>query len=367
MSNADSSSIPVEERKPLSPNDVLPPVEPPGVAFLVQLFLIPLLIVSMIVVVWLLFSWMAHAGSNPREIVKEIQEGHGIRWQRAMTLASMLDHSNPQYEELRHDEEFGKQLNTVLSTILKNPPVEGKAGDEDLELRYYMCRAVGQLESTAALPTLLEAAVTERQPREVVIRLGALESITVMTNKLGAEKMLAEPRVLEVLIECSRTSDANDVADKEKPPGYRPHGEIRSVAAYALGVLGGEQATTRLVEMLDDGYATARYNAATGLARAGDVRATEVLLEMLDPANKVAVADERRLADQDIRRRNVIMNGLEASRRLLEKASASDGEKLREAIESLSTAALPEIQTLATRDVIQRKAVEVLRETDSKK
>ncbi len=37
----------------------------------------------MIVVVWLLFSWMAHAGSNPREIVKEIQEGRGIRWQRA--------------------------------------------------------------------------------------------------------------------------------------------------------------------------------------------------------------------------------------------------------------------------------------------
>ncbi len=44
-----------------------------------------------------------------------------------MTLASMLDHSNPQYEELRHDEAFGKQLSTVLSTILKNPPVDGKA------------------------------------------------------------------------------------------------------------------------------------------------------------------------------------------------------------------------------------------------
>ncbi len=47
-----------------------------------------------------------------------------------------------------------------------------------------------------------------------------------------------------------------------------------------------------------------------------------------------------RLADQEIRRRNVMMNGLEASRRLLEKASASDGAKLREAIESLSTASL---------------------------
>ncbi len=100
-----------------------------------------------------------------------------------------------------------------------------------------MCRAVGQLESTAALPALLEAAVTERQPREVVIRLGALESITVMTNKLGAEKMLAEPRVLEVLLECSRTSDANEVADNEKPPVIVPMVKIRSVAAYALGVL----------------------------------------------------------------------------------------------------------------------------------
>jgi HEAT repeats len=366
MSDADSSAVPVEESKPLSPNDVLPPVEPPGVAFLIQLFLIPLLIVSMIVVVWLLFSWMAHAGSNPREIVKEIQEGHGIRWQRAMTLASMLDHSNAQYDELRHDTEFAKQLDTLLRGMLKNPPADGKDGDEDLELRYYICRAVGQLETTEALSSLLEAAITERDSREVVIRLGALESITVMTNKLGAEKMLENPKVIETLLECSRSSDANDVVDKEKNPGYRPHAEIRSVAAYALGVLGSEAALNRLAELLDDGYPTTRYNAATGLARVGDRRAVEVVLEMLDPENKDAVIDERRAADQEIRRRNVMMNGLEAARRLMEKTSATESAPLRKAVENLSTSSLPAFEKSGADDIIHRKALEVLRETESK-
>ncbi len=76
----------------------LPPIEPPSASFLVQLFVIPMIIVGIIVVVWLMFSWLAHMGSNPHELVRDLKKPNEASWQRALTLADLL--RNPAHEDL---------------------------------------------------------------------------------------------------------------------------------------------------------------------------------------------------------------------------------------------------------------------------
>jgi HEAT repeat protein len=190
----------------------------------------------------------------------------------------------------------------------------------------------------------------------------------VAAHRLGSERLREVPNLLPVLLECSHASDELDPPPQgDDLPGYRPHGEVRGVAAFALGVLGGEEAQARLVAMLDDGYPAARYNAATGLARLGDPRGTEVLLEMLDPENQQAASDERRQADQEIRRRTVLLNGLEAVRQLAAHPGGTPSPPLQAAVAKLATDPLESIAAREVRSLIQRRATEVMRELQDNK
>ena len=56
-----------------------------------------------------------------------------------------------------------------------------------------------------------------------------------------------------------------------------------------MGVIGGGKAESTLETLLSDGHSDVRYNAATGLARHGNARAVDVLLEMLDPAEAARI------------------------------------------------------------------------------
>src|SRR5690242_4176808 len=75
----------------LSPDDALPPVEPPSAGFLVQLFVIPGVIVVIIVVVWLLFSWLANMGNDPAQYIKKLRGNAETRFQAASNLAGSLN------------------------------------------------------------------------------------------------------------------------------------------------------------------------------------------------------------------------------------------------------------------------------------
>ena len=88
---------------------------------------------------------------------------------------------------------------------------------------------------------------------------------------------------------------------------------MRAVAAFALGVIGGDEALARLKVMLIDSYPNARYNAATGLARHGDAACVPVLQEMLDPENQHSASDENNDRDKDRKRATVLMNGMRAT------------------------------------------------------
>ena len=108
-------------------------------------------------------------------------------------------------------------------------------------MRYYICRAIGEFHVDDGLPALLLAATTRRSPDEIDAQLGALEGIALLSSTMIArEPAWAEshPDVTKTLLEL-----AEDAEDR-----------VRSNAAYALGILGNEEAIDALTRLVDDPY-----------------------------------------------------------------------------------------------------------------
>jgi HEAT repeat protein len=355
-------------RSPVA-NVSLPPVEAPTGTFILQLFLIPLLIVSIVVMVWLLFSWMANMGQdNPKTLVEALARGDDSSWQRAYQLADLLRSPDPKYDALRRDSSLAGQLATMLEQDLK-VPAEGESARVRVMRRMFLCRALGSFEVTDGLPVLIEAAKTERDPIEAEVRLAAIEGITTLADRNDPTSFQANPQVMQLLLAASREPDGNDPAPSTtldgQPTTFRPQSEIRAVAAYALGVIGGDEALARLKIMLRaEAYPNARYNAATGLARHGDPACLIGLQEMLDPDNERAASDESNDRDKDRKRATVLMNGIRAALIYADANPEADLTELRAALETLAKAPLENIQT--DRSHIQSSAQEALRLIEAK-
>lgn len=310
-----------------SPDDVLPPVEPPSAGFILQLFFIPLVIVAIVVMVWLMFSWIAQAGSDPRDLVDNLKRLNDSSWQSALSLAEQL--KNKEYDHLKDDHGLAKDLAEVLTSELN----EGRVEEPRLQLRIFLCRSLGEFRVTDGLDALLTAARQEKKPEEINVRAAAVEALAIMASNPGNTAVREDSRVLEVFVEVSRVrrdDDPKHLAD-----------ELRSRAAFALGVVGGTRAIDRLVELLDDAYPNVRYNAATGLARHHELRATPALLEMLDPESSSGYVDEKSAGEKQRKRSQILLNGVRAAFQLLERAPAEAAEdseysKLRAALEKLS-------------------------------
>ncbi len=331
-----------------SPDSHLPPVEAPTGSFILQLFLIPLLIVSIVVLLWLLFSWMAHLGrDNPDALLRRLESFDDNSWQAAKELADILRSPDPKYDALRADNDLAGRLAGLLADDMKTP-ARGQGKKIRAQRRMFLCRALGMFHVTDGLPVLLECAAQERDVVEAEVRLSALEAIATLADNIGPEKIAAEKNLVPTLLAASRASDADEPpADPtdEEPAVYRPHAEVRAVAAYALGVIGGGEALARLASMLKDTYPAARYNAATGLARQGDVRAIPVIKEMLTPNNALAAKDERYPVDQDRKRAAVLLAGIQASLKLQEENPTADVSELVAALDKLAKADLTHIKS----------------------
>lgn len=336
------------ESKPADKLPALPPVEAPTGTFILQLFLIPLVIVSIVVLLWLMFSWMAHMGrDNPATIVRQLKKLDDNSWQRAYELADLLRSPDPKYDELRRDSALCQELCSLLEADLATP-ARGKEDKSRVQRRMFLCRAIGSFHVMDGLPILVRCAGEERSLVEAEVRLSALEAISTLARNVGPEKIQAEEKVMEVVLAASKQTD-----DEEPPPiangndapfVYRPHSEVRAVAAYTLGIVGGEEASERLAMMLHDLYPNARYNAATGLARQGDARCIPILREMLQPDNKFAAQDERGEKDKDNKRSTVIRNGIQATVLLAQKNPQADVAPLKAALETLVKSDLANIK-----------------------
>lgn len=368
----------------------LPPVSPPTATFILQLFLIPLLIVTIVVVLWLLFSWVAHMGrDNAGDLAKAIIRDDTASWQRAYELADLLHSPDPRYAGLRKDAELARSLATFLERDLKQPvepqgsTVEGsprtgtysgsqapQGSDRRARImrRMYLCRSLGSFAVTDGLPVLVQAAKQEEDPVEVQVRFSSLEAISTLADNCGAETIRNNTEAMQAILDASRVAD--DTTPPPPPPKngeptlYRPHAELRAVAAYALGVVGGDEATQRLEQMLHDTYPNARFNSATGLARRGNAKCERVLREMLDPENPLAVKDEINPNDQARKRVTVLLNGISATVHLAETNPAVDLTALKKSIEKLATGPLDDVTV--DRNKVRNAATEALRLLGSK-
>jgi HEAT repeat protein len=234
--------------------------------------------------------------------------------------------------------------------------------------RMYLCRALGSFAVQDGLPVLLKAAQQERDPAEVEVRFSALEAIATLANNCGPNSLQSNPEVIDLLLAASRETDdgaAPPISRDGEPTFYRPHAELRAVAAYALGVVGGQQSIERLEAMLHDAYPNARFNAATGLARNGNDKCVGVLREMLDPANPLSVKDEANPNDQARKRTTVLLNGIKAALHLAESDPRADFGPLKQSLQTLAAAPLENV--LIDRDKVKRAAAESLRLIEGKK
>lgn len=300
----------------------LPPVEPPSPGFILQLFVIPLVIVTIIVMVWLMFSWLAHMGSDPQELVRDLRTPNQASWQKALTLAELL--RDPSYEDLKRDVGIATELARVLEAQLE----EENYDETSVQLRMFLCRALGEFQVPQTLPSLVKAATVERDPAEIDVRDMALQALATFAANNGPEVVRSNEACMEALKVASR--ERTDV-DAEK----QARDALRSTAAFVLGVIGGEQALDRLAILLNDSNANVRYNAATGLCRHGDLRAKPVLVEeMLDPNNEAATSkDDAEYGDRN--RLQVIKNGISGASQLAEKCSPAEVDDVRAALQSI--------------------------------
>lgn len=252
------------------PNESLPPVEPPSPGFLVQLFVIPAVIVTIIVVVWTMFTWLAQKGNDVDSYLVALRRDTPARWQAAVSLADLVRSSGD--EGIRRDAHVAQQLKDILHQELEN----GRTDDPALQLRAYLCNALGEFRVPEVLPALLEASTKEKSDAEKSVRFAALKSIAVYIDANPAERAASADKILAVI----------DQAAKDDKP------LLRSTAAFAYSALDTAPARAGLAQLLKDSAPDVRYNAAMMLARRGDAQAVDVLAEMLEPDAPVSAETE---------------------------------------------------------------------------
>lgn len=317
---------------PRSLDEMLPPVHAPDAAFLLQLFLIPMIIVSIIVLVWLLFSWLAHMGSNPRDLVRDLGSASDLAWQKAESLSEMMRH--PANDALKDDVELTRDLTRVLEEQV----AAARMDQRHVHMRVFLCRALGEFRTKEAVPALITAARTDRNEAEGDVRDAALQALAVLASnlarKFGVDEVQQDEQLMELLLAASREQ-------ADQPDESRRRAEVRSVAAFALGVVGGERALDRLAILLSDAYPNTRFNAAMGLARHGDARCAATLVEMLDPENSAMLQGETSDSERELKRGLVLSNAMRAAEQLARHNDTDDLSALKRALEELARSRQP--------------------------
>ncbi|MGI9428372.1 MAG: HEAT repeat domain-containing protein, partial [Bythopirellula sp.] len=288
--------------------------------FIIQLFVVPAVIVLAVVLLWLLVTTLATQGDqDPTKIVAALRSSNQARWQKADELANML-RLEKRYPELKRNAELASQL----AVLLDEEVTAGLDDKNSISLRYYLCRVLGEFYVDDGLEVLLK---TARADPERDVRREAVNALAVLSHGMREQepsKKLDHPELIETF-----SALAND-----------PDDLIRSQAAFALGVLvlspeADPQLLTELEQLVDDLYSDARYNAALGLARQGNLRAVNAVAEMFDPeALSMNTASEKTPALQAFKRDTIVKNALDATQLLSKKNPGVELQELNRALEA---------------------------------
>ncbi|MBS0207915.1 MAG: HEAT repeat domain-containing protein [Planctomycetes bacterium] len=297
-----------------SPDDALPPVQPPDAQFLVKLFLIPAGIVTALAVAWLAVVWLVRSGSDPYSYLDALERNNAVRWQAAYNLAEAL--RDPRHADLRHDPKLAQRLTEILGRELDAHRTE----KEDLQLQVFLCGALGRFQLPEVVLPVLVRAADPANKADASTRFAALRAVASVVADSPSFARGAHPEVLELALR---------EADADAP-------NMRSTSAFVLSAYGGPQAQQRLQGLVADRFPDVRYNAATMLARMGDDRAVPVLLEMLNPDERAGIDVEDETKLREAKRLSILMNGLRGAKQLVEHNATVDRTKLAAAAERLS-------------------------------
>jgi hypothetical protein len=312
---------PSEQRPAISPDDTLPPVEPPSAGFIVQLFVVPGVIVTVIVLVWLLFTWIARGADDPQQYLTSLERGGPSRWQAAANLADAL--RDGRHTEFRNNREAAAQLVALLDRELDRDADDGALDEKPITLRIFLCRALGEFQVDTGLEVLIKASGVQRNDEEIHVRRAAIAAIAVLADNLSKAdppQKLDTPELYEALGRLAE--DEEDM--------------IREAAAFTLGLVGGERSQSELQTLLRDPVPNVRYNAATALARSGRAESLPVLAEMLAADQTAALETEGDPARRPYKRLEIARSALRATRDLARANPAADLSSLTAAIEALA-------------------------------
>ena len=321
--------MPSESKPPAAPSlpADLPPVRPPSIGFIFQLFVVPGLIVAAIVATWTLFGKIATSETDWQRLVMELQNpNEHRRWRGAMGLAQMLKADQDQGAQGQHlasNPELVANLAKLLSTEAERPSPQ----PADVQFQSFLAQTCGLLNSPEAVLPALHQALQPAQDREV--RKNALLAIAVMTDRLrrAGEPVHAEAAVAEVL----------PLSQDEDPL-------LRVTASYTLGLLETPESRARLTTLLSDSDPGVRLNSAIALVRHNDRTGLKVLLDAVNSGSQSAPT----ATTDDLARFLAVKNALVAIGELTPLLTDEERKELQGVIQPLSdTHAEPAIRVAA--------------------
>lgn len=327
-----------------SGDDNLPPVEPPSARFIIQLFVVPALIVMLVVGVWIVVTWLVHRTTmRPEDLIEGLETASVARWQRASELADLL--RNDRFADFRKNGKAATQLAGVLDRELAAADGGQKMDQESVTLRYFLARALGEFRVDEGTDALLRAASTNRDPREEMVRRGAVQALAVRAfnlSQLKPPQRFADPNVEPTLFK---------LATDESPL-------IRSETAYTLGQIGTPAALAELEKMLGDPHPDTRYNAAIALAQHGSVAAIPTLAEMLDLAEMSSIREEPGVPAQFYKRSLIVTNALKEVEKLHREQPAADFTPVIEVLDQIIAADSAALEAARFHPTIVPRAME---------
>jgi hypothetical protein len=293
-----------------------------------------------------MFSWIPHrASTRPEDVIQGLSGSGPARWQRASELADML--RSDRHEEFRQNSKAALQLADLLDRELTTATTSGGMAPDAVNLRYFMCRALGEFEVTDGLEVLLKAATTGRDPREQSMRRGAIQAIAVLAyHQLHADppRPLEHPDLEPTLIKLA--SDDDEL--------------IRSETAFALGRIGTPTCLQQLEIMVNDPHTDTRYNAAIGLAQHGNANAVDTLAEMLDADEFGSVREESDQRLQPFKRAVIMKNAMQAATQLSRADPNADLSAVHDALSTIAEATPTELREALIDAHVQAEAVRTL-------
>lgn len=204
------------------------------------LFIFPLLIAVGMAVLLCTVVVLTKETETPESLITAIKTGApSKRWQKAFELSNELN--------------LGKGMIRSEGVMKEVIHILNNRQEYDEKTRSYMALALSHFNDAQVVPALLEALKSETA---VDVQLFLLWS-------LGVKKATEAEKDIQPFLSADRT-------------------DLKSTAAYVLGVLGSSQSIEVLKKALTDPYRDVRWNAALSLARLGSDSGFQELATMLD-------------------------------------------------------------------------------------